>query len=132
MLLDYLCVAVGGALGSMARFWLGGLIGSLAGETFPFGTLLVNVTGSFAIGFIAAMTEPDGRWAAFPALRTFVAVGVCGGYTTFSAFSLQTLALIQTRQWAHAGWNVIGSVALCLIGVWLGSLFGGWFNPRVH
>ena len=132
MLRDYLFVAMGGALGSVARFWLGGLVANLAGETFPFGTLFVNVTGSFAIGFIAAMTGPEGRWLALPALRTFVAVGICGGYTTFSAFSLQTLALIQTRQWTHAGWNVLGSFALCLIGVGLGSLLGGLFNPRVH
>ena len=132
MLLDYLFVAVGGAFGSVARFWLGGFVVNIAGETFPFGTLLVNVTGSFAIGFIAAMTGPEGRWVAVPTLRTFVAVGLCGGYTTFSAFSLQTLALLQTRQWAHAGWNVLASVALCLAGVWLGSLLGGAFHQRVH
>ena len=128
LLLDYLCVALGGAIGSVARFWLSGLA-STPGN-FPLGTLLVNVTGSFVIGFFGGLTGPEGRWAVAPAFRTFVMVGICGGYTTFSAFSLQTLQLLQSRQWGHAGWNVLGSVALCLAAVWLGAFLAGSLHHR--
>jgi fluoride exporter len=126
MNLAYLWVAIGGALGSVGRYWLNGLISTRFGETFPWGTLLVNVSGSFLIGVIGALAVPEGRLDS-PS-RTFVTqflmIGVCGGYTTFSSFSLQTLNLLRDREWLYAGGNILLSVTLCLIAVWLGWLLG--------
>ena len=125
-MLAYLWVAIGGALGSMARFGIGGLVSDKFGETFPWGTLVVNVTGSFVIGFLGALTAPEGKMT--PQSRTFATqlliTGVCGGYTTFSSFSLQTLNLIRDREWFYAGGNMLLSVILCMIAVWLGYLLG--------
>ena len=91
------------------------LIANAFGETFPWGTLIVNVTGSFIIGFFGTLTAPDGRLFVSGTTRQFVMVGVCGGFTTFSSFSLQTLNLMHDGEWLYAGGNVLGSVALCLI-----------------
>ena len=124
----YLAVALGGALGSMGRFFLSGVIANAFGETFPLGTLVINVTGSFVIGFFGTLTAPDGRLLVSPTTRQFVMVGVCGGYTTFSSFSLQTLNLMRDEEWLYAGANIVGSVVLCLIGVWLGHLAAAAFN----
>ena len=84
----YLWIALGGALGSVARYGCSSLIAQWFGEAFPLGTLIINVTGSFVIGFFAAVTGPDGRVLVSPNVRQFVMVGICGGYTTFSSFSL--------------------------------------------
>ena len=127
-MLAYLWVAIGGAIGSVSRFWLSGLIATRFGETFPLGTLVINITGSFLIGIFAAFADPDGRYLTSPGVRQFLMVGVCGGYTTFSSFSLQTLNLLREREWLYAFGNVFLSVALCLIGVWLGYLLGAIFN----
>jgi len=127
-MLMYLWVAIGGALGSVGRFWLNGMMSRSFGETFPWGTMLINVTGSFVIGFFAALTGPDGRLFASASFRTFFMVGICGGYTTFSSFSLQTLNLANDGQWLRAGANVLLSVALCLAGVWLGFLIANQLN----
>jgi CrcB protein len=124
----YLWVAVGGALGSVARFWFSGLVARQFGETFPWGTLLVNISGSLVIGFLAALTEPEGRWFMSPAMRQFFMIGVCGGYTTFSSFSLQTLNLLREREWLYAGGNILLSVVLCMVAVWLGYVLGTAFN----
>lgn len=126
--MTYLWVALGGALGSVARFWLSGAVARQFGETFPWGTLLVNVSGSFAIGFFATLTAPEGRWLAPVSFRQFFIYGVCGGYTTFSAFSLQTLNLAQDGEWFRAGANAAGSVLLCLVAVWLGHLAAAGIN----
>ncbi len=120
--MSYLWIAVGGALGSVARFWCSGLAARHFGETFPWGTLLVNVAGSFAIGFFAALTAPDGRWLVPSRFREFFMIGVCGGYTTFSSFSIQTLSLVEDGEWFRAGANVVLSVVLCLGAVWLGHV----------
>jgi CrcB protein len=127
-MLAYILVALGGALGSVARFWFGGLIGAWFGETFPWGTLLVNITGSLLIGIFFSVTGTEGRVLAPPHIRAFLMTGICGGYTTFSSFSLQTLTLLQKRQWLYAGGNVVLSVVLCMIAVWLGYLLGTVFN----
>jgi fluoride exporter len=82
----------------------------------------VNVTGSFAIGFFATLTSPDGRVLVSPSFREFFMIGICGGYTTFSSFSLQTLNLANDGEWLYAGLNVVFSVVLCLLAVWLGHL----------
>ncbi len=121
-------VFAGGGLGSLARFGVSGFSARCFGETFPWGTLIANVTGSFAIGFFATFTEPDGRVLVGPAGRTFFMVGVCGGYTTFSSFSLQTLNLLRDGEWLPAGGNILLSVLLCLVGVWLGHLAAATLN----
>jgi CrcB protein len=130
MNIAYLWVAIGGALGSVGRYWLSGLVAARFGETFPWGTLVINVTGSFLIGIYAGFATPEGRLD--PQSRVFVTqflmIGICGGYTTFSAFSLQTLNLVRDREWLYAGGNVILSVVLCMIAVWLGYLLGSTFN----
>ena len=126
--MSYLWIAIGGALGSVARFWFSGVVARQFGETFPWGTLLVNVTGSFAIGFFATLTSPDGRWLAPAGVRQFFMLGVCGGYTTFSSFSLQTLSLAEDGEWLYAGANVVLSVVSCLAAVWLGHLLAASFN----
>ncbi len=127
-MLAYLWVAIGGALGSVARFWMSGIIASKFGETFPWGTIIVNVVGSFVIGFLAALNIPEGRWQLAPGARVFLMIGVCGGYTTFSSFSLQTLRLMQEREWLYAGGNILLSMTACLVAVWLGYLLGATFN----
>jgi CrcB protein len=124
----YLLVGLGGALGSMARFWLSGLVSTQIGETFPWGTLAVHVTGPFVIGFFATLTWPDGRMFVGGTTRQFVMTGICGGYTTFSSFSLQTLNLAQDGEWWRAGGNVLSSVTVCLIAVWLGHLAAAYLN----
>ncbi len=125
---DYLWICLGGALGTGARYWLSTTVALAAGETFPLGTLVINVTGSIIIGFFSGMTGPEGRWLVSPQFRNFFMVGICGGYTTFSSFSLQTLKLAQDGQFYWAGLNVIGSVMLCLFGVWLGNGVAVWMS----
>ena len=105
-MLAYLWVALGGAIGSVTRFGLDGLITARWGETFPWGTLTINITGSFLIGVFAAYADPDGRVLIAPGIRQFLMIGVCGGYTTFSSFSLQTLALARDGDMARASANV--------------------------
>jgi CrcB protein len=128
-----LWVALGGALGSAARYACSGWVARLLPETFPWGTLCVNVAGSLIIGFGATVTSPDGRWLASPATRQFLFVGFCGGYTTFSSFSLQNLALLNDGEWTLAGANMVGSVMACMVAVWLGALLGNLVNSgRLH
>lgn len=116
----YLWIAGGSALGGVGRYWFSGVVARSFGESFPWGTILVNVSGCLVIGFFATITGPDGRWLASSTARQFVMVGVLGGYTTFSSFSLQTLSLLRDGEWLNAGWNVLLSVVLCLVAVWLG------------
>jgi CrcB protein len=122
----YIWIAIGGALGSVGRYWLNGIVSAKFGETFPMGTLAINVIGSFIIGILAALTVPEGRMSS--ETRAFATqllmIGVCGGFTTFSSFSLQTLNLLREREWLYAGGNVLLSVALCLVAVWLGYMLG--------
>ena len=125
-----LWVALGGAIGSVSRFWLAGLITERFGQSFPWGILVINITGSFVIGIFAAFTNPDGPLT--PQTRIFATqflmIGICGGFTTFSSFSRDTLRLLQERQWLYAGGNVMLSVVLCLIAVWLGYMLGSLFS----
>jgi fluoride exporter len=116
----YCWIGLGGALGSIARFATYGLIIRLVGTGFPWWTLIVNVVGSAFVGFFAGLTQPDGRWFISVDARRFVIVGLCGGYTTFSTFSLETLFLVRDAQWLWAAANVIGTVIFCLLGVWAG------------
>jgi CrcB protein len=124
----YFWIAVGSALGGMARYWCSGMAARLIGETFPWGTLIVNIVGSIVIGFFFTVTGPDGRLFVSTTSRQFVMVGLCGGYTTFSSFSLQTLNLMHDGEWLYAGLNIGASVILCLFGVWLGHVAAASFN----
>ena len=118
----YLWVMMGSAIGGGLRYLLSGMVATQLGETFPWGTLFVNVTGSFVIGFFASLTAADGRLMVAPAARQFVMTGICGGYTTFSSFSLQTLNLIRDDEWLYAGGNAVASVVLCMLSVWAGHI----------
>jgi CrcB protein len=127
-MLTYLWIALGSALGGVARFGCSSLLARAVGETFPWGTLAVNVSGSFVIGIFTALTGPDGRVLVAPDLRLFVTVGICGGYTTFSSFSIQTLSLIRSGEFAAAGMNAGLSFALCMLSVWMGFAAGMLIN----
>jgi len=128
MLESSLWIALGGAIGSVMRFWLAELVGRFVESPFPWATVITNITGSFVIGFYATLTGPEGRLLATPVARQFVMVGICGGYTTFSAFSLQTLSLAQDGDWLRAGANIGVSVVLCLATVWLGHVAAAAIN----
>ena len=129
-MLSYIFVMLGGALGSGARFWMSGFIAQRAGEVFPLGTLFVNVSGSFVVGFIAAFTGPEGPVLASPRFRQFFLIGVCGGYTTFSSFSLQTLDFAGDGDWVKALLNTVLSFACCLAAVWLGRILALALLPK--
>ena len=116
-MLNYLVIGLGGAIGSVLRAWLGNVVVALTGPSFPWGTLLINVVGSFVIGFFGTLTATDGRFAVPFETRAFVMVGICGGFTTFSSFSLQTLELARDGRSLQALGNVALSVALCLASV---------------
>jgi CrcB protein len=120
----YLWIALGSALGGVGRYWCSRAVALAVGETFPWGTLTVNVTGSFVIGFLAALSGPDSRILMSPNSRNFLMVGICGGFTTFSSFSLQTLELLRNRDVAEAFGNIFLSVAACMAAVALGFIAG--------
>ena len=116
-----LMVGAGGFIGSILRYLVGGVVQSaFGGSTFPYGTLVVNVTGCFAIGLVSQLIEVQGALA--PGARAFLVVGVFGGYTTFSAFGNETVNLIRDGQRLAAGMNVGGQLVLALCAVWLGRL----------
>ena len=125
----YLWIALGGAIGSVARFGAAEAVMRGTGGAFPWGTLVVNIAGCFAIGFFATLTAPCGRWPVGSEGRHFFMTGVLGGFTTFSAFSLQTLGLMREGEWLRAGGNVAGSVVLCLLAVWLGHVAAAALSP---
>lgn len=114
---SYFMVAMGGALGSVARYAISNLIAGVYGGVFPIATIVVNLTGSFAIGYVAGSATSE-------SVRTFLMIGFCGGYTTFSAFSLQNLELIRAGNYLAAALNAILSFGLCMLAVWGGHWFG--------
>jgi CrcB protein len=120
--MTYLWIALGSALGGMARYGCSGLTARWLGAAFPWGTMIVNVTGSLLIGFLATLLAPDGRLLAPPDLRAFLMIGILGGFTTFSSFSLETLNLARDGEWLWAGVNIALSITACLVAVWLGHL----------
>ena len=120
--MNYLWIGLGSALGGMARYGCSGLAARYIGAAFPWGTLIVNVSGSLVIGFLAALAVADGRLLISPDARAFLMIGLCGGFTTFSAFSIETLDLARDGDWLWAGANVVLSVVLCLLAVWLGYM----------
>lgn len=127
-MLSYLYIAIGSALGGMARYWCSGFVAARLGETFPWGTIAVNVIGSSVIGFFATISGPDGRLLVPSLARQFVMLGFCGGYTTFSSFSLQTLGLTRDGEWLQATVNIALSVVLCLLAVTAGHFAADALN----
>jgi fluoride exporter len=124
----YLWIALGSALGGAGRYGLSGVVANWIGATFPWGTLIVNITGCFVIGIFNALTGPDGIFLVPTNIRIFVMVGICGGYTTFSSFSLETLNLARNGEWFAVAAYILASVVFCLIGVWLGHVAGVLIN----
>jgi CrcB protein len=122
----YLCVGVGCVIGSVARYLVSLALQMIPG--LPWGTLFVNVTGSFVIGFYSTLSGPDGRLFASAQQRQFVMTGICGGYTTFSSFSLETFRLLQSGKTASALIYIVVSVVGWLVGVWLGHILASRFN----
>jgi CrcB protein len=121
----WIAVAVGGALGSIARFWMTTFIAGLTGPKFPWGTLLINILGSLLIGLVAGFTIQHARGAAMNTdLRIFLMTGICGGFTTFSAFSLQTAGLLQAGAYLPALGYAVGSVVLCVVATFAGLILG--------
>ena len=120
----WIAVALGGAIGSMGRFWLAGAMAALTGPRFPWGTLLINVLGSALIGVVAGLTLTPARMDMHPDLRIFLMTGICGGFTTFSAFSLQTLELMQAGDVVPAMGYAIGSVVLCVVATYAAWALG--------
>ena len=129
MIAHIIWIAVGSALGGVTRFGLSVFAAQRWGENFPWGTLIINVTGSFLIGFFATLTQPDGRFMVGGTTRQFVMTGILGGYTTYSSFSWQTLVLAQQGEWLRAGSYATGTFVLCFIAVWLGYACAAWLNP---
>jgi fluoride exporter len=127
-MLSYLYVALGSAVGGVTRFAVGGWVQRLAGglppAVFPVGTLVVNVTGSFVLGLLAALIAKPADDVTADAIRLLIGVGFCGGYTTFSTFSLDTFALFETRGWGIAAANVVASLVASLLGVGAGLMLG--------
>ena len=119
-MLNYVWVMFGGALGTGARFWISGLVAQRVGEFFPLGTLAVNVTGSFIIGLFAAIADPQGPFLIAPRFRQFFMIGVVGGYTTFSAFSLEAALMLERSAYgtmlAYIAASVIGTIAAVFLG----------------
>jgi CrcB protein len=118
----YLMVGLGGALGSILRFWVGGFVGDRMGARFPYGTFLINCTGSFLIGLMVTLLAERTHWN--PNWRYLIPIGFIGGYTTFSTFELETFRSIQDGELLMAGLNVFLSVVVGFASVWLGVIAG--------
>ena len=120
----YLWIALGAIVGASARYFVGGYIGRLVPSSFPYGTLLINITGSLILGFFLVWTSErvlvDVRW------RLLIAIGFCGSYTTFSSYAFESFALGEQGQWLLLGLNVIGSNLLCLGAVVAGAALARW------
>ncbi|MDD8017613.1 MAG: fluoride efflux transporter CrcB [Bacteroidota bacterium] len=118
----FLFIGLGGFLGSIARYWLATAVYKSLGESFPYGTLSVNIIGCFMIGFL--MTVFEERFLALPELRLFLVVGILGGFTTFSSFSYETIALLRAGNFLYGSLNVLLSVVVCLVFTWIGIIVG--------
>ncbi len=117
-------------MGSVARFWLANAMVTATGTKFPWGTLLINVSGSFLISLIGMTTAASQKFPLTYEMRIFLMVGICGGFTTFSSFSLQTIDLIRAGQLTRAGLYVAGSVILCLSACALGVAAASLINAQ--
>jgi fluoride exporter len=118
----YLIVALGGALGSTLRFWAGGFVSSRFGTRFPYGTFAINITASFLIGFVMTLLAERTHWS--PNWRYLIPIGFIGGYSTFSTFEYETFRVFQDGEFLIVGFNIVGSVVLGFLSVWLGVITG--------
>lgn len=126
----YLGVMAGGAAGVGARLFLSNYIANQFGQSFPWGTLIVNVSGCFIIGLFSGITGPDGLFMTSPLVRQIVTIGILGGFTTFSAFSLQTISLLADGDFFYGAFNIVASLLFCLAGTWLGLAMAGLLQPK--
>jgi len=126
----YLAVMGGGAAGVGARMFLSNWIANQFGASFPWGTLIVNVSGCFIIGIFTGLTGPDGAFMAPPLVRQVVAIGVLGGFTTYSSFSLQTINLLTDGEILYAAGNIALTLLLCLVGTWGGLALSQSLQPN--
>ena len=117
-----LAIAAGGAVGSVLRFWMSTWVHSFAGRSFPYGTLTVNVLGCLAMGFLFVLFVD--RLSDNAVLRAGILIGVLGGFTTFSSFSIETFNLIEQGAWFKAAANMAGSLLLCVGATWVGVILG--------
>lgn len=117
-----LAIAAGGAVGSVLRFWMSTWVHSFAGRSFPYGTLTVNVFGCLAMGFLFVLFVD--RLSDNNVLRAGILIGVLGGFTTFSSFSIETFNLIEQGAWVKAAVNMTGSLLLCVGATWVGVILG--------
>ncbi len=122
--MSYMWIALGAVVGASARYFLSTHIAKALSSTFPYGTLLINISGSLLLGFFLILTSErvlvDVRW------RWLVAIGFCGSYTTFSSYAFETFALFEHGQWLLVAWNVLASNLLCLAGVLIGAALARW------
>jgi len=123
MVTPYLVIGLGAFLGANCRYLVGGWAANLLGAGFPYGTLIINVSGSFIIGLF--LTLITGRFVTPPSVRLFFAIGFLGAYTTFSTFTFESLTLIQSRAYLAAAVNLLGSITLGMVAVTLGTFVGG-------
>jgi CrcB protein len=130
MLKTYLMVMLGGCFGVAARLWMSTAMAARWGEDFPVGTVAVNISGCFVIGLFAMVTAAEGIWPVSTLVRQAVILGVLGGFTTFSSFSIQTITLLKNGHLLGAVANVFVSVLGCLLATWVGMLLGGWLNGK--
>jgi len=121
-LLKYVMVGIGGFLGAIARFWLGGYVGDRMGSRFPWGTFIINCSGSFVVGFIITLLAERTHWS--PNWRYLIPVGFVGAYTTFSTFEYETLRAMQDGNFVIAALNIVLSVVLGFVAVWMGVVAG--------
>ncbi|MGH2506614.1 MAG: fluoride efflux transporter CrcB [Ktedonobacteraceae bacterium] len=121
-MVKYLMVGIGGFLGAIARFWVGGYVTNRMGTGFPYGTFIINCSGSFLIGFIVTVLAEKAHWSAN--WRYLIPIGFIGAYTTFSTFEYETLRTIQDGEFLIAGLNVGLSVVIGFISVWFGVVTG--------
>lgn len=128
MLAGLICVAIGSIAGGTARYFVSGLVARRFGETFPWGTMTVNVSGAFLIGIFAALATNDASLLASPQPWLFAVTGFLGCYTTVSSFSLQTLNLLHDGEMRHAAGNIVSSVVLCLLAVACGFTLTEWLG----
>jgi len=126
----YLGVMAGGAAGVGARLFLSNYIANQFGQSFPWGTLIVNVSGCFIIGLFSGITGPDGMFMTSPLVRQIITIGILGGFTTFSAFSLQTISLLADGEFFYGASNIVASLLFCLAGTWLGLAMAGLLQPK--